>query len=253
MTQTSSKKTAVTVGIAKRPGTQPPYADGAHVHRQGDRVCAAVVDGAGHHEEVIDLARHAPATIALMGMAMGGLVGLTTAGRMAGAYDRPPHMSAIVASMEPGRPTSVHWIGDCRAYGWDGKSLTLWSTDQTMGEWLRWNGGKTIELVPLDDAETQDNWARIGLAQATEMTCRQLEIPEEVPLVMLVSDGISDQVDPGFWEDLCRKHLDAPQALADALVAAAEDGELDELDGGGFYRDDATVVVLRRPRPDQSV
>ncbi|MFC9795720.1 hypothetical protein ACFVJI_24165 [Streptomyces sp. NPDC127584] len=209
-------------------------------------MCAAVVDGAGHHEEVVDLARHVPAAIALTGMEMGGLVGLIAAGRMARAYGRPPHMSAVVASMEPDVPTRVHWIGDARAYGWGGE-LTLWSSDQTMGEWLRWNGGKSIRLLPEEVAATQDNWARLGLAQATEMTCRQLENPEDVPLVLLVPDGISDQVDRGTRESLCREHADDPQALADALVAAAEDGELDESDGGGPYRDDATVVVLRRP------
>ncbi|MFB7657897.1 MULTISPECIES: PP2C family protein-serine/threonine phosphatase [unclassified Streptomyces] len=234
----------IAVGVAQRPGTEPPCADGAHVHRRGNRVCAAVVDGAGHREEVVDFARHAPSVITLMGMAMGGLVGLTTAGRMVDAYDDPPHMSAVYASMEPGRPTGIHWIGDCRAYGWDGEKLTQWSTDQTMGQWLRWNGG-----VPIEIAETQDNWARLGLAQATEMTCRQLEIPEDIPLVLLVSDGISDQVDQEMAEALCREHADAPQTLADALVAAAEgEGEGKEEEGTGeLYRDDATVVVLRRP------
>ncbi|MGW7521810.1 SpoIIE family protein phosphatase [Streptomyces sp. NPDC054796] len=243
---TDNKTATVTVGIAQRPGTEPPYADGAHVHRRGERICAAVVDGAGHHEEVVDYARHAPSAIALMGMAMGGLVGLITAGRLADAYERPPHMSAIVASMEPGRPTSVHWIGDCRAYGWDGEKLILWSMDQTMGEWLRWNGDKTIEIVPVEVAETQDNWARLGLAQATEMTCRQLEIPEDVPLVLLVSDGISDQVDLETANALCRDHADTPQTLADALVAAVEGEEGKET--GEIYRDDATVVVLRHHR-----
>jgi hypothetical protein len=236
-------QTEIAFGIARRSGTEPPYADGAHIHQRGNRVCAAVVDGAGHHQEVVDFARHAPATIALMGMAMGGLVGLTAAGRMAAAYDRPPHVSAIVVTMEPER-TSVHWIGDCRAYGWDGEKLTLWSRDQTMGEWLRWNGGRTIEMVPLDVAEDQDNWSRLGLAQATEMTCRQLEIPEDVPVVLLVSDGISDQVDQETAEALCRKHSTDPQALADALAAAAQP-EIDP-ETGELYRDDATVVVLQR-------
>ncbi|MEV5348934.1 SpoIIE family protein phosphatase [Streptomyces achromogenes] len=230
----------VTVGVAQRTGTEPPCADGFHVHRRGDRVCAAVVDGAGHHEQVVDFARHAPSVITLVGMAMGGLVGLTTAGRMTAAYDRPPHMSAVYASMEPGLPTSIHWIGDCRAYGWDGEKLTQWSTDQTMGQWLRWNGG-----VPVEIAETQDNWARLGLAQATEMTCRQVEIPENIPLVLLLSDGVSDQVTPEKAEELCREHADMPQALADALVTAVEGKEEDGT--GELYRDDATVVVLRRP------
>lgn len=236
----NEKTAAVVVGTAQRAGTEPPCADGMHVHRRGDRVCASVVDGAGHHTDVVDLAQHAPSVIALMGMAMGGLVGLTTAGRMTGAYgDPPPHMSAVYASVEPRRPTGIHWIGDCRAYGWDGAELTQYSTDQTMGAWLRWNGG-----VPVEIAATQDNWARLGLAQATEMTCRQVEIPEDIPVVLLVSDGVSDQVAPETFAALCREHGATPQALADALVAAVE-GEHDE-ETGKLYRDDATVVVLRR-------
>ncbi|WP_331759757.1 SpoIIE family protein phosphatase [Streptomyces anulatus] len=232
----------VTVGSAQRPGSEPPCADGLHVHRKGERVCAVVVDGAGHHEEVVDLARHAPSTIALTGMVMGGLVALITAGRLSAAYERPPHMSAVFASMEPGRPTAVHWVGDCRAYGWDGNRLTLCSQDQTMGEWLRWNGG-----VPIEIAATQDNWARLGLSQATEYTCRQVEIPETVPLVLLVSDGVSDQVDLETAEALCREHQWAPQALADALVAAAQ-STMDR-ESGRPTRDDASVVALLRRSP----
>ncbi|MFD7514075.1 hypothetical protein ACFV85_04620 [Streptomyces niveus] len=228
----------IRTGLATRGGTESPCADGAHIHRRGERVCAAVVDGAGHREDVVDLAGRAPSVITLMGMAMGGLVGLTTAGRLTDAYDRPPHMSAVYASMEPGHPTGIHWIGDCRAYGWDGTALTQWSTDQTMGQWLRWNGG-----VPIEIAQTQDNWARLGLAQATELTCRQVEIPEDVPMVLLVSDGISDQVNPDTWHALCREHSEDPQALADALVTAAQ-GEED--DSGELYRDDATAIVLLR-------
>ncbi|MFI1189423.1 SpoIIE family protein phosphatase [Streptomyces californicus] len=235
----------VMVGTAQRPGTEPPCADGLHVHRKGDRVCAVVVDGAGHHEEVVDLARHAPAAIALTGMAMGGLVALITAGRMATAYDRPPHMSAVFASMEPGRAAMLHWIGDCRAYGWDGENLTLYSQDQTMGEWLRWNGG-----VPIEIAATQDNWARLGLSQATEYTCRQVEVPEDVPLVLLVSDGVSDQVDLDDMAALCREHPQAPQALADALVAAARP-TVDQ-ESGRPTRDDASVVALLRPVPGEA-
>ncbi|MFD7067528.1 SpoIIE family protein phosphatase [Streptomyces sp. NPDC059913] len=235
----------IRVGMAQRPGTEPPCADGMHVHHRRSRVTAAVVDGAGHRAETVELAGVAPAVIALTGMAMGGLVGLTTAGRMAAAYDWPPRMSAVYASIEPGCPTSIHWIGDCRAYGWDGRALTQWTTDQTMGQWLRWNGGKTIDLVPVRVAETQDNWPRLGLSEATEMTCRQVEIPEDVPLVLLISDGISDQVPAPVWADLIHQHGADPQALADALVAAAQD-EPDE-ETGVPYRDDATVIVLRRP------
>ncbi|GAA3283774.1 hypothetical protein GCM10010493_75240 [Streptomyces lavendulae subsp. grasserius] len=62
----------------------------------------------------------------------------------------------------------------------------------------------------------------------------------EVRLVLLVSDGVSDQVDLETWTTLCRSHPDDPQALADALVAAVvADCER--------YRDDCTVIALLRP------
>ncbi|WP_371801536.1 SpoIIE family protein phosphatase (plasmid) [Streptomyces sp. NBC_01732] len=227
---------AVMVGRAQRPGTEPPCADGADVQQRGTMVCAAVVDGAGHHPDVVRYAALAPAAITHIGAAAGGLAGLMTAGQMATAYDRPPHASAVYACMEPGEATSVHWIGDCRAYGWDGAALTQWSADQTMGQWLRINGGSAVEL----DAELHDNWSRLGLAQASAATCRQVQIPEEVRLVLLVSDGVSDQVDTETWTALCRAHQDTPQDLADALVAAARE----DCEG---YRDDCTVIALLLP------
>ncbi|MCX5079004.1 hypothetical protein OG321_42165 [Streptomyces sp. NBC_00424] len=237
--------TAITVGAAQRPGTDSEEsekaglgsvcADGYDVQHRGPEVSAAVVDGAGHHLDTVRYSTTVPTTITQLGMVLGGVTALTTAGRMAEAYSHVPHASAVYANAAPGRPTAIHWIGDCRAYGWrDGDGLTQWSTDQTMGQWLRVNGG-----VPAEIAARHDNWSRLGLRQACATTCRQVEIPEDTPLVLLCSDGISDQVDQEVAEELCRKHRDSPQALADALVAAATQDE----DG---YRDDATVVILLR-------
>ncbi|MCQ1582422.1 SpoIIE family protein phosphatase [Streptomyces parvus] len=222
---------AITAGMARRPGTEPPCADGYDLQRCGQRVCAAVVDGAGHDAAVVRYAQVVPPVITHIGMTMGGLAALTTAGQMAHAYDVPPHASAVYARMEPGQPTTIHWIGDCRAYGWDGTALTRWSTDQTMGEYLRRNG------VAVELAQQHDNWARTGLAQAGAAMCREAQIPEAVRLVLLVTDGVSDQVGHEQMEALCRAHAAEPQALADALTAAAQADE----EG---YRDDATVIVM---------
>jgi serine/threonine protein phosphatase PrpC len=194
-------------------------------------VCAAVVDGAGHDEAVVRYARIAPPVITHIGMTMGGLAALTTAGQMAHAYDVPPHASAVYARMEPGQPTMIYWIGDCRVYGWDGHVLIQWSTDQTMGEYLRRNG------VAVELAAAHDNWSRTGLAQAGAAMCREAQIPEAVRLVLLLSDGVSDQVGHARMEALCRAHAADPQALADVLAAAAEADEKG-------YRDDATVIAL---------
>ncbi|WP_243741138.1 SpoIIE family protein phosphatase [Streptomyces sp. 8K308] len=103
-----------------------------------------------------------------------------------------------------------------------------------MGEWLRRNGGVAAEI-----AEHHDNWARLGLAQASAATCGETEIPAEIPLVLLMSDGIPDHVGHEGMEQLCRELGDRPQDLADALVATVK-----EDDGG--YRDDATMVALLR-------
>ncbi|MFE2271425.1 SpoIIE family protein phosphatase [Streptomyces lavendulae] len=229
----------IVVGLAQRSGTEPPCADGADLQCRGAMVCAAVVDGAGHHPDTVRYSALAPAVITHIGMALGGLAGLMTAGQMAAAYDQPPHASAVYACMEPGQPTSVHWIGDCRAYGWrEDVGLTLWSDDQTMGQWLRRNGGAAVQL----QAEMHDNWSRLGVAQASSATCRQVQIPvEDAALVLLVSDGVSDQVPLEVLAQLCRDHGGDPQHLADAVVASAKEEE-------SGYRDDATAIVLLRSK-----
>ncbi|MFE2970537.1 SpoIIE family protein phosphatase [Streptomyces sp. NPDC059340] len=90
------------------------------------------------------------------------------------------------------------------------------------------------------EAAKHDNWSRLGVAQASSATCRQVQIPvEDAALVLLVSDGVSDQVPPEVFARLCREHAADPQLLADTLVAAAGEDE-------SGYRDDATVVVLLR-------
>lgn len=110
-----------------------------------------------------------------------------------------------------------------RAYGWDGTDLTRWSTDQTMGQHLHRNG------VAAEIAEQHDNWSRTGAAQAVSAMCREVQIPEAVHLILLVSDGVSDRVGHERMEAPCRAHAANPQTL----TTAAEG-----------YRDDATVIAL---------
>lgn len=85
----------------------------------------------------------------------------------------------------------------------------------TMGNYLRGRRGYAPELV-----EEYDDYARLGLAQAGWATCQLVEVPEEIPLLLFVSDGVSDHVDQGTWKRLCHLHEAGPQALADALGGA---------------------------------
>ncbi|MGW4825199.1 hypothetical protein ACWEP4_41460 [Streptomyces sp. NPDC004227] len=90
----------ISVGVAQRRGTEPPCADGMDVQRRGHRVSASVVDGAGHHQDVVRYAAVVPPVITHTGIALGGLAALITAGQMAAAYDTPPHTCAVFAAME---------------------------------------------------------------------------------------------------------------------------------------------------------
>ncbi|MFJ8255413.1 hypothetical protein [Streptomyces sp. NPDC094466] len=58
-------------------------------------------------------------------------------------------------------------------------------------------------------------------------------------LVVLMTDGFPDQVPHGAMEALALRYQDDPQALSEALVAAAPPGA----DG---VRDGATALVIRR-------
>ncbi|MFF0630571.1 hypothetical protein ACFYU2_44255, partial [Streptomyces sp. NPDC004296] len=78
---------SVVVGVAQRPGTVPACADGLDVQRRGAKLCAAVVDGAGHQDATVRYASIAPKVMTHTGMVMGGLAGLVTAGQMAQAYE----------------------------------------------------------------------------------------------------------------------------------------------------------------------
>jgi len=59
------------------------------------------------------------------------------------------------------------------------------------------------------------------------------------PLIILASDG-ADCIPAAELGALVREYAEDPQALADAIVAAAQE------DAVG-YRDDVTVVVIRAP------
>jgi len=97
-----------------------------------------------------------------------------------------------------------------------------------MGAYLRRNGD-------LDLAVPHDNWVLVSLSTATVTTVALSEVPAG-ELVLLVSDGL-DEVPVEDLEALVKEHRHDPQALADAIVAAAHD----DADG---YRDDATAIVL---------
>jgi serine/threonine protein phosphatase PrpC len=224
----------ITTGLATREGTALDIADAARVYRLEDgTVGAAVIDGIGHGLHTSATSPILSEVAARYTAHRGALPGILAAGLL--VADRGPdgdEADAVAVTAIVDRiGIRVAWVGDCRAYGWDGTHLTLYTTDQTMGQWVRQFG------PPVEIAETYDDWVRVSLHSATVATTREIDVPD--PLLILTSDGVHDQVAHDVMEHLIRDHATDPQALADALVAAARPDNQD-------YRDDATAIVISR-------
>ena len=172
---------------------------------------------------------------ARVGVRRGVLAGLLAAAELVADGDPDGENAvAVLAVTRPGKTTRIAWVGDARAYGWDGTRLRRYTTDHTVGQQLRVNG------VPVELAEQHDNWIRTSLGCAVVATVYTVEIPAG-ELVVLTSDGVHDALAPDVLEALIRDHADDPQALTDTLVGAVVEDD----DGD---RDDATAVVVA-PRP----
>ncbi|WP_030757144.1 SpoIIE family protein phosphatase [Streptomyces sp. NRRL F-5135] len=235
---TAIEPISVTVALSTRPGTAGLSGDAAAVHTLADQTAAvAVVDGIGHSERVASVSALLAEVVARVAARRGALAGLLSAGELVadpGADEEPePDAVAVVAVTDPGDDTTrIAWVGDARAWGWDGTRLRQYSTDQTMGQFLR----RVHPDGPPERAHHYDAWVRAALSTAVVATVREAEISD--PLVLLTTDGIHDTVNQAELEALVHAHRD-PQALADALTAAAREGCNGE-------RDDATAAVLLR-------
>lgn len=230
--------TESTAAWATRRGTREHNADAVVVRHAADRsVAAAVIDGIGNSRRIAETTRLLAETAARVALRRGVLAGLLSAGELIadpGPDHDEPDAVGVVAITSPGDLARIAWVGDCRAYGWDGHTLRQYSTDHTVGEQLRVNG------APWHIAADHDNWVRTTLALAVVATINTVEIPD--PLILLTSDGVPDGVPHDDMTALVRDHHTDPQSLADALVNAARPSDTG-------YRDDATAAVLTNPQP----
>ncbi|WP_239078287.1 SpoIIE family protein phosphatase [Streptomyces sp. SID9124] len=220
------------IAFATRTGTENDNADSAATYTAADGVIgSAVIDGVGHTPGTSTLAPVLATVAARVAATRGALAGLLSAAQLVadpGPGGNEPNAAAVVAVTFPDGTTTIAWVGDCDAYGWNGHTLTRYTTPHTLGEQLR-HGGIDPEV-----AREYDNRIKTSLAHAVVATVSETETTD--PVVILTSDGVSDQITPAELHTLVRRHTD-PQELARALVAAASDAA----DG---YRDDTTTLVI---------
>ncbi|MER6520116.1 PP2C family serine/threonine-protein phosphatase [Streptomyces sp. NPDC001553] len=82
----------------------------------------------------------------------------------------------------------------------------------------------------------------VSFSDLSIAACNEAPIPKN-RTVILTSDGVHDQMEPTVLNALVHAHQSDAQVIAEALVAAAEDG----IEDGQPYRDDATTIAIRPP------
>lgn len=130
------------------------------------------------------------------------------------------------------------WVGDSRAYEWDGRQLRQVSTDQTVVQAMI-DGGA---LSPERAAQHPD---RSVLSQAIGMGDRAEVVPGEAAgqlakggVLILCSDGLTDEVDDSGISERVVADADDVEALAKALVDMAN------ANGGS---DNVSVITVAAP------
>ncbi|WP_371792881.1 SpoIIE family protein phosphatase [Streptomyces sp. NBC_01471] len=222
----------MTIYIAQREGTGGPIADAAATYTSTStgRTAAALVDGMGHDADIVRLAPMLAETAARVGAVRGALAGLLSAGLVV-TDPGPDAVGVLAVTREDGRAELV-WAGDCRAYRWDGTALEVLTTDHTLAAYLS-RAAKDAGDVPVTALA---DFVGVTLGLAVPATVPYVSVPAGGVLI-LTTDGVHDQESRDVIEALVHKHDSDPQALANALVAAAAPN-------AEGYRDDATAVVI---------
>ena len=206
---------------------------------RGGRTAVAVADGVGDSATAALAARaaadHAVRVAVLDGRADLAVLAARDVLLAAGVAVRGDAALTVALSPGPGSVGStwtVAWVGDCRAWSWDGSTLHPVTRDHTVAAEMRAAGvtvAPRLEHVLTTSVRTLRGATEIGLTA----------VPAPSALV-LASDGVHRAVDPARLTALVA-HVPTP-ALARTLVDSARAADT---------HDNATALVVdtRSPGP----
>ncbi len=215
-----------TTGSAGDRGRRRYNADALAVRARGGGLGVAVADGIGDTADAYGAAHVAADTaarIAATDSALDALLGARAA--LTGRGDAV----LVVAALRAGRG-EIAWVGDCRAYFYDGAAPRQLTADQTMAAAVRHAGVPT----------PPPRWEHIvtqSVRSASAETAGRAPIPAGVGRLALVTDGVHRELLP--------EEIAAVLAYAhDPAMAARELTDLALLAGGG---DNASATVVEVP------
>ncbi|PRY38697.1 PP2C family protein-serine/threonine phosphatase [Umezawaea tangerina] len=107
-----------------------------------------VADGIGDHLLAARASRTAALVAARVGARRGARAGIMAAQReLVRQFPQPEADTVLVVAVlpaadRPDGPCDIAWVGDCRAYRWNGRMLHLITTDHTLAEFFRARGNE---------------------------------------------------------------------------------------------------------------
>jgi serine/threonine protein phosphatase PrpC len=211
-------------GSAGDRGRRRHNADALAVRARGGGLGVAVADGIGDSAAAVEaahLAANAAARVAAEGSALDAVLAAREA--LTGSGDAV----IVVAALRPGHG-EIAWVGDCRAYLFDGMTARLLTSDHTMAAAVRAAG-----------ATPPPRWEHVvtqSVRSASVATAGVAPLPSAFGRLVLLTDGVHRELSAG---DIASVLALAP----DAAIAARELTDLALLTGG----DNASATVIEVP------
>ncbi|QIS12971.1 PP2C family protein-serine/threonine phosphatase [Nocardia arthritidis] len=196
------------------------------------RTAFAVADGVGDHLLSARAARTAATVAAEVAAHSGAHAGILAAQEeLLREFPQPEADSVLVVAVLPATggpdgPSDIAWVGDCRAYRWNGRVLHQITTDHTVAEYFRARGltaGRRMNHLVTTSARTARP-ATIGRASTGSSHGR----------ILLGTDGVTKVIPMAEIKTVLANAVN-PAVAANMLVDSA-------LRAGGT--DNATAYVV---------
>ena len=215
-----------TTGSASDQGRRRFNADALAVWAHGGGLGVAVADGIGDTAAAYGAA-HVAADTAARAAADGGALDALLAARTAIASGKGDAV-LVVAALRAGGG-EIAWVGDCRAYFFDGAGVRLLTADQTMAA--------AVREVGVAAAPRWEDVVTASVRSASAANAGRVRIPQGWGRLALVTDGVHRELSPAeIGAVLAHGH--------DPATTARELTDLALLAGGG---DNASATVVEVP------
>lgn len=189
------------------------------------RAAFVVADGVGDHLAAARAARLVARTAARVAVFAGAKEGILAAQRELlrelpeAAADSVLVVAVLPAAGQPDGPVDIAWVGDCRAYRWNGRALQLITTDHTVSEYFRARGHEPLP----------------GMAHLVTTSARTVN-PDDIGVaatgssdgrLLLCSDGVGKRLEMPEIKAILAAEGSAGHAAEELVTAALATGGRD--------------------------